>query len=527
MDIKIGKQEGGGNLGATRATVWFWSAVITFVGVWALIPSILHPAYKADVIELQFIAKEWVWATVKHPMLSAWLLEIVNILTGRAFAAPFIASALCTIIIFFSVWQVAKNVLSERLALVAMFVMMPCFPLTLKFFLYNPNTVLMLFWALTTFTFYYAFQTNKKRWWIAAGLALGLGFHAKYAIAILVPALLFYSLWFPKFRRYWRESGPWLTILTAFIVFLPHLIWLSQLPSYMATSGNVFSALGHNAASTQSRYLASGWLAHLTSPLLFALAWVGLSIVSPILMLVPTLGWRWKWRTVENETEKETLNYLLCCIGIPFLIFILVSGAAAMVRTTYGFPLWFFLGTYLLLRFQHKDCSQSFIQTVKWTSFAVSVFVVVFIIQSIYDPHITGKPGHINYPMHEIGAECDRIWYDRFDTPCLFVVSTDYALAGFAAYTMRDRPSVHSYDFRIGVGLVPMGTWSSDEDVNKKGGLILWNLSRSPEPPVPDWVHQRFPRAEVLPEILELPFKTSANIPPLRIGIAVIPPPEG
>jgi hypothetical protein len=50
---------------------------------------------------------------------------------------------------------------------------------------------------------------------------------------------------------------------------------------------------------------------------------------------------------------------------------------------------------------------------------------------------------------------------------------------------------------------------------------MLWDAAEQ----IPDWVHRRFPRAEVLPEILELPYKTGAKIPPLQIGVALVPLP--
>ena len=522
MDVEMNKTE---EIGELRVTVWFWSVSLIFAGLWLVLPSLLHSAYKADTIELQFIAQEWVWATTKHPMMSAWLLEICNILTYRAFAAPFITSAFCTVIILFSVWRLARNVLPERYALLGTFVMLPYLPLTLKSFLYNPNTVLMLFWTLAIFTFYYAFQTNKKRWWIAAGLSLGLGLHAKYVIVLLAMALLFYSLWFPRFRRYWLESGPWLTVVISFVVFAPHLVWLYQMES-PATVGYVFNALDWNAIGAQKQYSVGKTWGHLTCPILFILSQFALLIISPILMLVPSLGWRWKRRTVGNETERETLNYLLCCIGVPFLLFIVVCGIKEIVRSTYGFPLWFFLGVWLLLRFERRDCSLSFVRSMRWIIGAVFVLVVVFVVPEIYGPHFSGKPSHTHYPMREIGAECDRIWYSRFDTPCRYVSGSSYLICGFAAYSMKDQPSVHCYDTWAGSrGPVHIGTWATDEDVNRMGGIILWETSDLSEQAIPDWFRHCFSRAEVVPEVLELPYKTNANIPPLRIGVALIPPP--
>jgi len=492
----------------SQATLWFWAITLTFAGLWLILPSLLHYSYKGDTVELQFIGKEWVLATTNHLMLSAWMLEIVNILTHRAFAAPFIVSAFCTIAMLFSIWQLARNVLSEKLALVATFVMLPYLPFTLKSFLYNPNTALMTFWVLSTLTFYYAFQTNKKRWWIAAGLTLGLGLHAKYTMILLAFTLLSYSLWFPRFRRYWKESGPWLTVLISFTIFVPHLIWLYQMD---------FATIRYASGAMVERPIVGGWVDHLLCPIIFALGNLGLLLISPILLLIPSLGWRWKRRLPENDTERETLNYLLCCMTIPFLLLAIVVGIQECVRTTYGFPLWFFLGVFLLLQFQRQDSDLSFFRSMKWTSLAVLPFVVIFIIQATLGPHLTNKPSHYHFPMRELGAECDRIWSDRFDSPCPYITG-DWGIAGNAAHRMKDRPSVHFY---WNVEGPPTSTWSTYEDVNQKGGIILWEASEQ----VPEWVYRRFPNAEVLPEILELPYKTAAKIPPLRIGIAIVPPP--
>jgi hypothetical protein len=81
---------------------------------------------------------------------------------------------------------------------------------------------------------------------------------------------------------------------------------------------------------------------------------------------------------------------------------------------------------------------------------------------------------------------------------------------------MTVRPSV----------IAPWGTWADDDDLNQKGGMIVWERSDD-NGDLPDDLRSRFPKAEVLPEILELPYKTSAKIPPLRIGIAIVPPPSG
>jgi len=528
MDVNIEKQGGG----QFRATWWFWTVVLSFAGLWVLLPLLLHSGYKTDVIEMHLIGKEWVIATRKHPNLPVWILEILNILTNRHFAAPFVAASLCTIITLFSVWRLARKVLSEKSALIGTLTMMPFWSLTVESVRYNHNSTLMACWAMTTLMFYNAFQTNKKRWWIAAGFTLGIGFHAKYTIILLAVAVLLYSLGIPRFRRYWKESGPWLTIIISFAVFLPHLVWLYN-AGFWTTSSYAFGV--------PQRHL-TGIGAHFYYPIQWIVCQFVLVALSPLLLLIPSLGRKWKIRLLQSEVEKETLQYLFCCMAFPCLAFFLFAVLFGVnVPMAYGYTLWFFLGVYLLLRFQRQENADIVRQTFRWTSIAVFVMVIVFVIQSVGTAYLNGKPKRSFFPMRELGVECDLIWSSRFDLPCPYT-SGLWTLAAYAAHTMKDRPSVHFYyDTIDDPQALPTGPWSTDGDVNQKGGIILWEAAprargqvfggllereQALDIPVPDWVHDRFPNAEVLPEVLELPYKTGANIPPLRIGIALVPPPK-
>lgn len=497
-----------------RAAVLFWQIVLLFAGFWIVMPLLFHSAYYADVVELQIIAKEWVLATRKHPMLPAWILELLNIVTARSFAAPFIASALCTVLTLFSVWQLARQVLSERLALIGAVSMLPFYSLTVVSPTYNQNSVLMACWALTILMFYNAFHTNKKRWWIAAGIILGLGFHAKYTMLLLALAILFYSLCSARCRRFWKESGPWLALFIAWLIFLPHLIWLYQIGFWETFS----------YAHERQRY-HEGMMSHVFYPIKFALSQLVSVLIAPLVLLVPSLGWIWKRQSPLLEKEKDAAQYLLCCMGIPFLLMAFFSAASANEMIFhYGYTLWFFLGVYLLLRFRRHESLARFRRTLSWTFLAVLVMAAVFLSQIFGSPYLKGKARLFLFPMHELGAECDRIWSSRFDVPIPYT-SGQWEYASYAAYTMKDRPTVHFYWEGIDRNdALPTGTWSTDEQVNRCGGIILWDAKVLPESAVPEWVHRRFPRAEVLPEILELPYKTGAKVPPTRLGIAVIPP---
>lgn len=66
------------------------------------------------------------------------------------------------------------------------------------------------------------------RWWITAGVALGLAFTSKYTSVFLPLAVVGALLLRPSLRARFREVGPYAACVVATLVFLPTLIWNAQ-----------------------------------------------------------------------------------------------------------------------------------------------------------------------------------------------------------------------------------------------------------------------------------------------------------
>lgn len=500
------------------AALWFWSVAGFFAVLWVLLPTLFQPGYRPDVVELQIIGREWVLASRKHPMLPAWMLEILNILTNRCFAAPFIASQLCVLVTLWSIWSLGRRVVSERLALVGCFVMLPYWFFTIESVKYNQNIVLIACCTLSVYLVFRAFQTDRPAFWIGAGVAIGLAFHAKYTAILLVAGILLYMILRPEQRAYWKRPGPYLTTLVALLVFLPHIIWLFR---------NDFATLYY----AQSRKdVEIGWLYHLYNPVRFAVSNAGHWALC-LLCLLPSLRFPWTRTIREPGTPRVCEQYLFYCIATPFVMHLLIALVTATeLNNDYGAAFWPFLGLYLLLRYQTKDTKPAWKGTVACVVASELLLVAGFFVQSVLSPYWSGDARRFHFPMQALAERCDRIWDERFDVPCPYV-SGEWFCAGNAALAMRDRPSVLFYWAGLNdPEALPAGTWADDMDVNRRGGIIVWQIKPKKkdgeiavrEPP---FLRMRFPTAEVLPEVLELPYKTGAPIPPLRIGVAVVPPP--
>lgn len=66
------------------------------------------------------------------------------------------------------------------------------------------------------------------RYWILAGVSLGLGIMAKAAILFFVPSILLFLLFSPAHRHLIKTRGPWLCIGVGLLFFTPQLIWNAQ-----------------------------------------------------------------------------------------------------------------------------------------------------------------------------------------------------------------------------------------------------------------------------------------------------------
>jgi hypothetical protein len=489
MDVKMSKRE---------AAIWFWSVAGFFSAIWVLLPTLLHSAYRGDVIELQSIAPQWVWATTKHPMLPAWILETLNILTNRSFAAPFIAAQLCTMLALWSVWKLGRDVLDERLALVGSFSVLPYLFFTSKPIWYNQNNVLIAFWCLSIYLVFQAFQTNRKRYWISAGVAIGLAFQAKYSAVFLVISILAYMFMRREGRKYFRTSGPYLTTAIAFLIFLPHVIWLAY---------HNFAPLTY---ATDSGYDMPQWFA----PLYFAGSQMVYWIPS-LVILIPVIGLVWKLQHHEQGNVKECEKFLFYCFMIPMFLHMLYCGVNGVIlRQAYGAPFWVFGGLWLLLRFRTtQDVVRCFRQSVTLavtTMLLIATGFVVLFYLGEQDPDLY-------YSMRDLGTTCDDIWDSQgYPNNCPYVAGDSAQLIGHVAHAMRVRPSV----------ILPQGTWASDDDLNRKGGMLVWEI-KDDNTELPVWLRKRFPQAEQPPEIRELPFNVGSKVHELKIGVAIVPPPSG
>jgi 4-amino-4-deoxy-L-arabinose transferase-like glycosyltransferase len=95
------------------------------------------------------------------------------------------------------------------------------------FFLFQPNAPEIFFWTMIAYSIIRFTQTNKNKWLYVFGVSVALGMLSKYSVAFYTTSILL-GLLFTKHRTIFINKHFWFASLTAFIIFLPNLIWQYQ-----------------------------------------------------------------------------------------------------------------------------------------------------------------------------------------------------------------------------------------------------------------------------------------------------------
>jgi 4-amino-4-deoxy-L-arabinose transferase-like glycosyltransferase len=176
-------------------------------------------------------------------------------------------------------------------------------------------------------------------WWLAAGVALGGAFVAKYTAVLLPMGLVIACLLHPALRRRFLDPGPWVASAVALALFAPVVVWnwFNDWVSFRFQLGHGFNAAARgNPVSRELEML--GGQAGLASPILFVL--MGIVVVAAL---------RDGWRTRQHAapTDLTTRRFALAVIAVAPLGFFALSAWRRPVEANW--PAMIYPGAMMLL----------------------------------------------------------------------------------------------------------------------------------------------------------------------------------
>lgn len=174
-------------------------------------------------------AQYWFWSLhpqfgyYSKPPLVAWVITLTTRILGDSeFAIRMSAPVLHGMAAVF-VYAVAARLYDRRTAFWSALAYITLPGVSLSSFLISTDALLLPCWAAALYAFIRAREPGSERWWIAVGLAVGLGLLAKYAMAYWLLSALGYVL----LVRQERKHLPLLlgAIGIALLLYLPNLWW--------------------------------------------------------------------------------------------------------------------------------------------------------------------------------------------------------------------------------------------------------------------------------------------------------------
>ncbi len=407
-------------LNKKNLTNLFYIFVTSHLIIWTLIPTLTNNNLPLDTIEALAWGSNLDWGFNKHPPMSAFLPEVFYQIFGAQDWAYYLLSQICVVISFFVVFKFAEDFFENKIfCLLSVLLLEGIYFYNFTTPEFNVNVCLMPFWALTILYLWKGFKNNKIIDWLLVGLFTGFGFLSKYLFIYLGLAMdifLMYMIYKKKI-----DFKCLISIVSFFIVLLPHLIWLTENNYITITYGL------HRTGSEDPNILN-----HIKHPLIFLGKQIGILI--PFFLMLLFLNSKIKTRF--NFKDNKLLFLLAINIFPVALVFLTSMIMGVKIRTMWMTPFYLFFGVLVIYIFQ----SQINLNKLKG-------FTAVFIILFIFSPFayayvsISQTDKRTDYPGKEEAIKAKKFYDEQTEVvgDLSFVKGNEW-LAGNLSYHLNVRP---------------------------------------------------------------------------------------
>jgi Dolichyl-phosphate-mannose-protein mannosyltransferase len=174
-------------------------------------------------------AQYWFWSRhlalgyYSKPPLVAWLIALTAALFGDGEFSVRLSAPLLHAVAASFVFAIGDRLFDRCVGFWTALAYATLPGVSLSAFLISTDAVLLPCWAAALYTFIRARENGERRWWVATGVAVGLGLLAKYAMAYWLLSAFGFVLWRPSERRHLR--GLLIALAIAVLFYLPNLWW--------------------------------------------------------------------------------------------------------------------------------------------------------------------------------------------------------------------------------------------------------------------------------------------------------------
>jgi len=393
--------------------------LLSHLVIWVLIPTISNVNLPLDTIEALAWGSNLDWGFNKHPPLSAFAVKVFYQIFGSQDWAYYFLSQLFVVSTFFIIFKFSEDFFKNKIhCLISILLLEGIFFYNFTTPEFNVNVCQLPFWALTVYYCWQGLKQNDITSWLLFGLFAGLGILSKYLFVYLLIALDVFFIYLIIKRKF--NFKCFVSLISFFIVLLPHLIWLID-NNYIT----VTYAL-HRTGIEDSNFFIS----HISFPSIFLGKQIGI-LIPFFVMFFFIIS---KLKTKINFKDKKLIFLIVINIVPIVLIFLTSLFMGVKIRTMWMTPFYLFMGVLLVYIFQKKIIFKKF-------KYFISIFLILFISSPIiyFYISITQTNKRTDYAGKEISQIVQKKW-DSYFVNKIGVVGGDEWHGGNLSYHLKDRP---------------------------------------------------------------------------------------
>lgn len=434
----------------------FAAFALLHAAVWTALPALLYPNLPLDLIEALVYGREWQLGYDKLPPLPWWLAEAAYRLIGHDFAYYLLAQ-ITVVAALAAVFAMARPLIGGVGALVAVLIIDGLHYLNYTADKFNHDVDQLPFWALAGLSLHRALRGGALRDWLLLGIAIGLSLWAKYFVLVLALPMLVFLIADRDARKALATPGPYVALATALVIMEPHLVWLVH---------HDFLPLAY---AEHRAVLPRGLLDHLWHPLQFALS--QLYFLLPVLLIALPLFLPRRSTseppppTGADAFDRRIVTWLVFGPMVTVLALSALSGRGTVAM--WGYPIWLFLGVWLVLIAQRALDAARLVRIVGTWAAVFCGLAIAFIANYSVLPYYDHRYRAVFFPGNEMAHELSERYRALTGEPIPYVIGAMWD-GGLVEHYGPSHPRV------LIDGEPARAPWIDMADLKARGALVVW-----------------------------------------------------
>lgn len=415
-----------GRTGRFPAAIFLLLAAYFIVNI--IVRLLLPHTLELDEAEQVFYSQWLLFGYGPQPPLYNWLQTAMFAVTGRSILGLSLLKNLLLFSVYLFYWLAAAAVLRDsRLRIVAVLALLTLPQVSFMAQQDLTHTVVLLSaTSLFLYAFYRILAAPDLAFYVLAGIAVGLGFLAKYNFPLLPIAALLAVLPDKELRSRVFNWRLLLAIAIAAVIVLPHAFWLMH-------------NLGAATARTLEKMNEDGHPWNLLSPVqgMVSLAVAIVAFSALTILLFVAVYRRSAWTVLRSRSTPIAITERMLLLLLIALAVVVLATGATHIRERWLDPFLLVLPLYLAMKIEAAGLTE---RVTRKPLLAIAVLIMIAVPASLYlrvaTSAMTGDYTKLNVPFDRFSAQ---VAADDRTAPGL-VLAEDRHLAGNMLLNMPDTP---------------------------------------------------------------------------------------